>query len=173
MALKQLYHLPHFQPLSYFQLFDSQLALSFPPLFSFEFGFLCHKNTTTGGNGYIRLHNASNYVTFAQKDGFPYYGKPKSTIFPSFHPAIGIDTTVIMCYILHCKSCDEDTHFGVSCPERSRLVQGSAAARNDTTSELSGGNTGTGAPVTVRMSGGLVRNQGGTVEYIIYYVSHP
>ena len=48
-----------------------------------------------------------------------------------------------------------------------------STVRNDTTSELSGGNAGTGAPVIVLMSGGLVRNQGGTVEYIIYYVSHP
>ena len=47
-------------------------------------------------------------------------------------------------------------------------------APDDTTSELLTGNGRTGAPVTVPMSGGLVRNQGGTVEYTIYsIVSHP
>ncbi len=39
-------------------------------------------------------------------------------------------------------------------------------ARNDTTSELTVGNDRSGAPVIGPMSGGLVRNQGGTVEYI-------
>ena len=43
----------------------------------------------------------------------------------------------------------------------------------DTTSEPSVGNSRSGAPVKAPMSGGLVRNQGGTVEYILYYVSHP
>ena len=37
---------------------------------------------------------------------------------------------------------------------------------SDTTSEPSGGNTGSGAPVKASMSDGLRRNQGGTVEYI-------
>ncbi len=55
-------------------------------------------------------------------------------------------------------------------------------ARSDTTSELTVGNSRPGAPVSalgkddlcpLPQSGGLVRNQGGTVEYIIYYVSHP
>ena len=41
---------------------------------------------------------------------------------------------------------------------------------DDTTSELLTGNGQTGAPVTVPMSDGLCRNQGGTVEY---FVSHP
>jgi len=40
----------------------------------------------------------------------------------------------------------------------------------DTTSELRGRNAPPGAPVTVPMSDGLCRNQGGTVEY---FVSHP
>ena len=40
----------------------------------------------------------------------------------------------------------------------------------DTTSELQVGNGLPGTPVTVSMSGGHVRNQGGTVEY---FVSHP
>ena len=49
-----------------------------------------------------------------------------------------------------------------------------STARYDTTSELTAGNGSPGVPVIVHtMSGGLVRNQGGTVEYIIYYVSHP
>ena len=43
-------------------------------------------------------------------------------------------------------------------------------APDDTTSELPVGNGRTGAPVTVPMSDGLCRNQGGTVEY---FVSHP
>ena len=38
-------------------------------------------------------------------------------------------------------------------------------ARFDTTSELPVGNSRTGAPVTVPMSGEVIRNQGGTVEY--------
>ena len=38
---------------------------------------------------------------------------------------------------------------------------------NDTTSEPITGNGYPGAPVKASMSGGLVRNQGGTVEYII------
>ena len=55
-------------------------------------------------------------------------------------------------------------------------------ARGNTTFELPIGNGRTGAPVIafgkrhgmmLALSGGLVRNQGGTVEYIIYYVSHP
>ena len=46
------------------------------------------------------------------------------------------------------------------------LVQGSRnTAGDDTTSELRGRNAPTGAPVTVPMSDGLGRNQGGTVEY--------
>ena len=45
-------------------------------------------------------------------------------------------------------------------------------ARFHTTSELSGGNAGSGAPVTAPMSGSALRcNQGGTVEYVI--ISHP
>ena len=43
-------------------------------------------------------------------------------------------------------------------------------ALDDTTSELLTGNGQTGAPVTVPMSDGVCRNQGGTVEY---FVSHP
>ncbi len=39
------------------------------------------------------------------------------------------------------------------------------AGKNDTTSELLVGNSRTGAPVTVPMSGEAIRNQGGTVEY--------
>jgi len=35
----------------------------------------------------------------------------------------------------------------------------------DTASELTAGNSRPGAPVNASMSGGLVRNQGGTVEY--------
>ena len=51
------------------------------------------------------------------------------------------------------------------------LVQGfRTPADSDTTSELPGGNTGTGAPVKASMSDGFGRNQGGTVEY---FVSHP
>ena len=51
------------------------------------------------------------------------------------------------------------------------LVQGSRnPAGGDTTSELWGRNAPPGAPVTVPMSDGLCRNQGGTVEY---FVSHP
>jgi len=47
-------------------------------------------------------------------------------------------------------------------------------ARHDTTSEPTVGNGSPGMPVNAFVtSGGLVRNQGGTVEYIIYYVSHP
>ena len=38
-------------------------------------------------------------------------------------------------------------------------------APDDTTSELLTGNGQTGAPVTVPMSDGFCRNQGGTVEY--------
>ena len=46
------------------------------------------------------------------------------------------------------------------------LVQGSRnPAGDDTTSELRGRNAPTGAPVTVPMSDGASRNQGGTVEY--------
>jgi len=48
-----------------------------------------------------------------------------------------------------------------------------STARYDTTFEPAVGNGGPGMPVTAQTSGGLVRNQGGTVEYIIYYVSHP
>ena len=44
-------------------------------------------------------------------------------------------------------------------------------ARHDTTSELAAGNGSPGMPVIVHaMSGGLVRNQGGTVEYIIMFM---
>ena len=47
-------------------------------------------------------------------------------------------------------------------------------ARHDTTSELTVGNGSPGMPVIVHaMSGGLVRNQGGTVEYIIYLCIPP
>ena len=69
------------------------------------------------------------------------------------------------------KSRDEDTLFRQG-PQRERhLVQGVwISAGEDTTSELSGGNAGTGAPVTASMSDGCGRNQGGTVEY---FVSHP
>ena len=53
-------------------------------------------------------------------------------------------------------------------------MQGFVTFGHDTTSELAAGNGSPGMPVTVHaMSGGLVRNQGGTVEYISYYVSHP
>ncbi len=52
-------------------------------------------------------------------------------------------------------------------------MRGSVLFQSDTTSELRVGNNPPGAPVIASMSGGLVRNQGGTVEYIIYYVSHP
>ena len=51
------------------------------------------------------------------------------------------------------------------------LVQGVCnTAPDDTTSEPQGRNALPGAPVTVPMSDGLCRNQGGTVEY---FVSHP
>ena len=43
-------------------------------------------------------------------------------------------------------------------------------AGNDTTSELPGGNSRTGAPVKASMSDSASCNQGGTVEY---FVSHP
>ncbi len=46
-------------------------------------------------------------------------------------------------------------------------------ARNDTTSEPTVGNNRPGAPVTEPMSGGLVRNQGGTVEYYILLYPTP
>ncbi len=47
-------------------------------------------------------------------------------------------------------------------------------ARHDTTFELMVGNVHPGAPVTVQpMSGGLVRNQGGTVEYYILLYPTP
>jgi len=47
-------------------------------------------------------------------------------------------------------------------------------ALRDTTSEPPVGNSRSGAPVKASAtSGGLVRNQGGTVEYINVYVSHP
>lgn len=42
------------------------------------------------------------------------------------------------------------------------------AALCHTTSEPSGGNAGSGAPVTASMSGSCGCNQGGTVEYILY-----
>ena len=45
--------------------------------------------------------------------------------------------------------------------------------RNDTTFELQGGNVLPGTPVTESMSGGLVRNQGGTVEYYILLYPTP
>ena len=41
-------------------------------------------------------------------------------------------------------------------------------ALRDTTSEPSVGNGGPGAPVIASMSDGMRRNQGGTVEYILY-----
>ena len=43
-------------------------------------------------------------------------------------------------------------------------------AGDDTTSEPQGRNALPGAPVKASMSGGHIRNQGGTVEY---FVSHP
>ena len=45
------------------------------------------------------------------------------------------------------------------------------AALCHTTSEPSGGNAGSGAPVTASMSGSCGCNQGGTVEYNFVY--HP
>ena len=62
---------------------------------------------------------------------------------------------------------DEDTRALLRYAERSRLVQGFVTYGCDTTSELAVGNGGPGMPVIVHtMSGRLVCNQGGTVEYI-------
>ena len=67
------------------------------------------------------------------------------------------------------KGCDEDMRFRKDSQRGCRLVKGRRTpAETDTTSELQVGNGLPGAPVTVSMSGGHVRNQGGTVEYALY-----
>ena len=64
------------------------------------------------------------------------------------------------------KSCDEDMRTRKDSQRGAHLVQELRnPAGDDTTSELRGRNAPTGAPVTVPMSDGLGRNQGGTVEY--------
>lgn len=64
------------------------------------------------------------------------------------------------------KGCEEDTRPGGIPREKATLVQGFCiAAGIDTTSEPQAGNGLPGTPVTASMSGGVSRNQGGTVEY--------
>ncbi len=76
-----------------------------------------------------------------------------------------IDKRKKRCYDTDYKSCDEDTLFRKDTQRGASLVRWPCKpAGADTTSELSGGNAGTGAPVKASMSGGLGRNQGGTVE---------
>ena len=71
-----------------------------------------------------------------------------------------------MCYISYEKSSDEDTRSG-NASQRETHFGGRVlyAYRFDTTSEPPVGNSRSGAPVTVPMSGEAIRNQGGTVEY--------
>ena len=59
--------------------------------------------------------------------------------------------------------------------EDAALVKGTRTpAPGDTTSEPRVGNVPPGAPVTASMSGSALRgNQGGTVEYCLFTVSHP
>ena len=71
-----------------------------------------------------------------------------------------------MCYISNVKSSDEDTRSGnASQRETHPGARVLYAYRDDTTSEPPVGNSRSGAPVTVPMSGEAIRNQGGTVEY--------
>ena len=63
------------------------------------------------------------------------------------------------------KSCDEDIRFGKILREGPVGARLCIPAANDTTSEPTAGNGCPGTPVNASMSGGLVRNQGGTVEY--------
>ena len=87
---------------------------------------------------------------------------------PHFLPfsACRIDKERKMCYISYEKSSDEDTRSG-NASQRETHFGGRAlcAYRFDTTSEPPVGNSRSGAPVTVPMSGEAIRNQGGTVEY--------
>ena len=89
--------------------------------------------------------------------------------FPPLAPFLGagIDNPFKICYILYVKSCDEDTRSGRASQREIQLgARVLYAPRNDTTSEPSVGNSRSGAPVIVPMSGGAIRNQGGTVEYL-------
>ena len=64
------------------------------------------------------------------------------------------------------------TRAAVRFPEREPpvLKDSCTPAKSVTTSELHGRNAMPGSPVSASMSGSLVCNQGGTVEY---FVSHP
>ena len=69
------------------------------------------------------------------------------------------------------KSCDEDTRPGKIPREDAILVQGGRNPAGEIPLlSCMCGNAIPGAPVTVPMSDGCCRNQGGTVEY---FVSHP
>jgi hypothetical protein len=82
-----------------------------------------------------------------------------------------VDRSGKMCYILCVTGEDEAIRVTQDAQRGSHLVEEICTpVLLRTPSELSGGNAGTGAPVTVPMSGGIFRNQGGTVEY---FVSHP
>ena len=76
-----------------------------------------------------------------------------------------IDSTAVLWYISFVKSCDEDMRFGKILREEPVGARFRFPAASDTTSEPTAGNGCPGAPVIASMSGGLVRNQGGTVEY--------
>jgi len=78
-----------------------------------------------------------------------------SLIFTGFFAGQGIDKREKMWYFFCTKCCDEDTRSGKIPREEAILVQGfRTPADADTTSELPGGNTGTGAPVIASMSDG-------------------
>lgn len=85
----------------------------------------------------------------------------------------GVDFSRILCYLYSYKKAVMKTcRPGKILREGATLVQGFRnPARMDTTSELCGGNTATGAPVKAPMSGSdFCCNQGGTVECL---TSHP
>ena len=117
-----------------------------------------------------------NYVTFDKMSTSARYGKPLEGIFGGifkvFPPLRGLTAPrnrgIFTLVKAVTKTCVLAKYL-----ERSRLVQGSVISQNDTTSEPKVGNTLPGTPVNASMSGGLVHNQGGTVEYIIDYVCHP
>jgi hypothetical protein len=71
-----------------------------------------------------------------------------------------------MCYIFYGKSSDEDMRFGHASQRGTHFGERVLYAyRFDTTSEPYGGNAVPGSPVKATMSGEVIRNQGGTVEY--------
>ena len=79
-----------------------------------------------------------------------------------------IDSLQFLWYSPLVKGIDEDNNGFARCAERDlnggRILHPCFLF---TPSEPTAGNSRPGAPVTVPMSGGLVRNQGGTVEYHI------